>query len=89
MSKIFQNNQSSKHTFKRKQVGKQLPPIQSSLVKNLDEFIQKSLNIFNYLEIPAEVLQNTSSELSKHLLNPKPVIPDLVIYNNTFNKNFN
>lgn len=87
MSKNFLNNQSLKHTFKRKQVSKPLPLSQSSLTKNLDDFIQSTLNSFKYIDVPEEMIEITSSSLSKHLLNNKPVIPDLVIYNTTFNKN--
>lgn len=86
MSKNYTNStQNSKHTFKRKQISKPLPT-DSKLTKILDEFIQNSLKLFKYTDIPNTLSENTSI-YSKHLINSNPEIPDLVIYNTAFNKN--
>jgi hypothetical protein len=61
-------------------------PTPTNITKKLDEFIQNSLDFFKYTDVPSDLSENTSI-FSKHLLNTKPVIPDLVIYNTTFNKN--
>ena len=52
----------------------------------LDNFIQESLNKFKFSKSHPELLKNISS-LSYLILNSKPVIPDLVIFNKPFNKN--
>jgi len=86
MSKNYSSNtQISKHTFKRKQISKPLP-IDSKLTKLLDEFIKNSLKLFKYTDLP-NTLSESTSIYCKHLINNNPVIPDLVIYNTTFNKN--
>ena len=52
----------------------------------LDNFIQESLNKFKFTKSHPELLKNISS-LSHLILNSKPILPDLVIFSNPFNKN--
>ena len=58
------------------------------LQKNLDSFIQESLNKYKPLEHPDPSLYSNTTEDEKDLvISKKSTIPDLVIWNKTFNKN--
>ena len=51
-----------------------------------DDFIQNALDKFNYTsEIPK--LDESAEKFHDYILNEKSTIPDLIIYNKTFNKN--
>jgi hypothetical protein len=52
----------------------------------LDNFIQSSLDKFFFVEPWDELYKNTEN-YSKHIISNKSTIPDLIIFNKTFNKN--
>ena len=54
--------------------------------KNLDNFIQNSLNKFELVEPRPELYENTGNDKDL-IISHKSTIPDLVIWNKTFNKN--
>ena len=51
-----------------------------------DNFIQKCLDCYTIVD-PLQEYYNITGKYSKYLISNKSNIPDLVIYNNTFNKN--
>ena len=53
---------------------------------NLDEFIQKCLDNFKFVE-PKQELYDATGEDKNIIISHKSTIPDLVIWNKTFNKN--
>ena len=53
--------------------------------KEFDSFIQKSLEKYFYVE-PWEKLYERTGKLHKDIISDKPTIPDLIIYNKSFNK---
>jgi hypothetical protein len=55
-------------------------------LETVDESFQNLLNNFKYKEIPQELL-SLSKEETKLMITKKSIIPDLVIYNEVFNKN--
>jgi len=55
-------------------------------LKNLDEYIQKCLDIFKFVE-PKKELYEAAGEDKDIIISHKSTIPDLVIWNKTFNKN--
>jgi len=55
-------------------------------LKNLDEFIQKCLDKFKFVE-PNKELYGTTGIDKDLIISHKSTIPDLVIWNKTFNKN--
>ena len=72
-------NITSKETNKRNVV-------QKEDLKNLDEFIQKCLDNFKFVEPKKELYEATGSDKDL-IISHKSTIPDLVIWNQTFNKN--
>ena len=56
------------------------------LHKNLDKFIQNCLNKFKFIE-PEKKLYDICGEDNNSIISHKSTIPDLVIWNKTFNKN--
>ena len=54
--------------------------------RELDEFIQNSLDKFFFVE-PWKNLYDNTGIFSKHIISNKSTIPDLIIFNKTFNKN--
>jgi len=61
---------------------------QTKLQKSLDTFIQSCLNKYKPLEHPDPSLYTNTAENEKDLIiSKKSTIPDLVIWNKTFNKN--
>ena len=51
-----------------------------------DEFIQTALDKYNYTnDIPK--LDETAEKFRDYIINDESLIPDLIIYNKTFNKN--
>ena len=56
------------------------------LQKQNDEWIQNLLNHYKYCEEKKEFDENTGDDVDL-IISHKPIIPDLVIYNKTFNKN--
>ncbi len=52
----------------------------------LDNFIQKCLDCYSIVN-PNQEYYDITGKYSKYLISHKSTIPDLVIYNNTFNKN--
>ena len=54
--------------------------------KSLDNFIQSSLNKFFFVD-PWKELYDNVGEYSHYVISNKSTIPDLIIYNKTFNKN--
>ena len=53
--------------------------------KELDLFIQNSLDKYFYVE-PWKKLYERTGKLHRDIISDKPTIPDLIIYNKTFNK---
>lgn len=53
--------------------------------QNLDDFIQDSLNKYQFCEVP-EILTQSSGKFSRIIISNKSAIPDLVIFNKKFNK---
>ena len=53
---------------------------------NLDEFIQSCLNKFKFVE-PFQSLYDSTGNDQDSIISHKSTIPDLVIWNKTFNKN--
>ena len=72
-------NNSSKESNKRNM-------IQPKDLKNLDEFIQKCLDNFKFVEPKKELYEATGNDKDL-IISHKSTIPDLVIWNKTFNKN--
>ena len=72
-------NNTSKGTNKRNVV-------QKEDLKNLDEFIQKCLDNFKFVEPKKELYEATGNDKDL-IISHKSTIPDLVIWNKTFNKN--
>ena len=60
--------------------------IQREDLKNLDDFIQKCLDNFKLVE-PKKNLYEATGEDKDLIISHKSTIPDLVIWNKTFNKN--
>ena len=54
--------------------------------KNLDNFIQNSLNEFKFVEVRPELYDNVGNDINS-IISHKSTIPDLVIWNKPFNKN--
>jgi len=54
--------------------------------RELDDFIQNSLDKYFFVE-PWEKLYDNAGNFSKHIISNKSTIPDLIIFNKTFNKN--
>ena len=54
--------------------------------RNLDNFIQNSLNKFEFVEPSPELYKSTGNDKDL-IISHKSAIPDLVIWNKTFNKN--
>ena len=57
-----------------------------SLHKNLDEFIQSCLNKYKFVD-PKKEFYDVTGENKDFIISHKSTIPDLVIWNKTFNKN--
>ena len=55
-------------------------------LNNLDEFIQKCLDNFKFIEPKQELYDATGAD-KNIIISHKSTIPDLVIWNKTFNKN--
>ena len=60
--------------------------IQKQDLKNLDDFIQKCLDNFKFVEPKKELYEATGLD-KDIIISHKSTIPDLVIWNKTFNKN--
>ena len=60
--------------------------IQKEELKNLDNFIQKCLDHFKFVEPKKELYEATGNDKNV-IISHKSTIPDLVIWNKTFNKN--
>lgn len=56
------------------------------LVHQLDVFIQKSLDLYQFKDYPKEIIE-APNEVARLLTSYKSFIPDLVIFNKKFNKN--
>ena len=54
--------------------------------KNLDNYIQKCLNKFQFVEVKKELYQKVGDDLNS-IISHKSTIPDLIIWNKPFNKN--
>ena len=54
--------------------------------RELDDFIQNSLDKYFFVE-PWKKLYDNTSIFSKYIISNKSTIPDLIIFNKTFNKN--
>ena len=60
----------------------------TKIQKNLDDYIQNCLNKYKPVEKPDPSLyQNTTEQERDFIISRKSTIPDLVIWNKTFNKN--
>ena len=57
-----------------------------TLHKNLDEFIQSCLNKYKFVD-PKKEFYDVTGENKDFIISHKSTIPDLVIWNKTFNKN--
>ena len=55
-------------------------------LNSFDNFIKRSLDKFTFVD-PSEDLYNSVGIYSKYIISNKSTIPDLIIYNKTFNKN--
>ena len=55
-------------------------------LNNLDEFIQKCLDNFKFVDPKPELYESTGPD-KNIIISHKSTIPDLVIWNKTFNKN--
>ena len=55
-------------------------------LKSFDTFIQKTMDKFTFVD-PSEELYNSVGIYSQYIISNKSTIPDLIIYNKTFNKN--
>ena len=64
----------------------EMKKLQKKDLKNLDEFIQKCLDNFKFMEVKRELYEATGSDKDV-IISHKSTIPDLVIWNKTFNKN--
>ena len=51
-----------------------------------DDFIQKALDKYEFTDIIPK-LDETSEKFHDYIINDESAIPDLIIYNKTFNKN--
>ena len=60
--------------------------LNTPLQKKNDETIQNFLNNYKYYDEKKEFYENTGKD-ADIIISHKPTIPDLVIYNKTFNKN--
>ena len=61
-----------------------------NLHNTLDTFIQSSLDLYKYEEYPENLIHidhKLAPEIGEILTTKNPTIPDLVIFNETFNKN--
>jgi hypothetical protein len=83
------NNQTAKDKKAEKEKNK--PPKEnkiSKIQKSLDDFIQGCLNKYKPVDNPDPSLYaNTTEEEKDLIISKKSTIPDLVIWNKTFNKN--
>ena len=64
----------------------QNPKLNDDLHKNLDKFIQQCLNKFQFVD-PKKNFYDITGEDQNLIISHKSTIPDLVIWNKTFNKN--
>ena len=55
--------------------------------KAFDEFVQKALDKYSFVE-PWDELYEATDTYSKLIISNKSAIPDLVIFNKKFNKNY-
>ena len=83
---MTENSFYKQNQFKRKTVIDSKPKGPTALQISLDAFIQNSLNSYVFSEISPKMVES-ASVFNKILFNFKSLIPDLVIYNKTFNKN--
>ena len=60
--------------------------IQEKDLKNLDDFIQSCLNKFKFID-PLQSFYDKTGDDKNLIISHKSTIPDLVIWNKTFNKN--
>ena len=60
--------------------------IQQSHLKNLDDFIQNCLDKFKFID-PLQTFYDKTGKDKDLIISHKSTIPDLVIWNKTFNKN--
>jgi hypothetical protein len=51
-----------------------------------DQFIQNAMDLYYSCE-PSQKLYDSAGKFSKYIISNKSTIPDLIIYNKTFNKN--
>lgn len=58
----------------------------NQMQKNLDDFIQNSLNKFKFDDVKKELINNVGDDINL-IISYKSTIPDLVIWNKPFNKN--
>ena len=58
----------------------------NKMQKNLDKFIQNSLNKFKFADVKKELYSNVGDDVNS-IISHKSTIPDLVIWNKPFNKN--
>jgi hypothetical protein len=56
-------------------------------LKAFDEFVQKALDKYSFIE-PWDELYESADTYSKLIISNKSAIPDLVIFNKRFNKNY-
>ena len=77
--KVSENNENPSRVSSKKILTKK------DLTK-LDEFIQQCLNMFKFVDPKPEFYEATGKEKDL-IISHKSTIPDLVIWNKTFNKN--
>jgi hypothetical protein len=56
-------------------------------LKGFDDFVQKALDRYSFIE-PWDELYEATDTYSKLIISNKSAIPDLVIFNKKFNKNY-
>ena len=85
------NNKNKKDKEKEKEINEDTNPqnenkIQEKDLKNLDDFIQNCLNKFKFVD-PHQSFYDRTGDDKDLIISHKSTIPDLVIWNKTFNKN--
>ena len=74
----------SNHSYDKNNVKLELKSY--TLLQHLDKFIQSCLNKFQFV-LPQKELYEITGEDKNYIISHKSTIPDLVIWNKTFNKN--
>ena len=85
-NKNNKNNQTSPAPLPQSSSQENKNKIQEKDLKNLDDFIQNCLNKFKFVD-PLQSFYDITGKDQDLIISHKSTIPDLVIWNKTFNKN--